>query len=311
VIIFAGLGDFRNWDHYKNWAKLAASQGFIGVVYAAKQNAHIRSFTEILDFVIKENTAYFIDTARIAMYAGSGNVSFALPAANSDKRIRAALIYYGTAKIDSFRPDLPVYIIRAGLDNIALNKGLDTVVFRALQANAPYTVFNYNTALHAFEGDTDDSEVIGIMKGSLGFLKTNLSEAAQNKYYTKRFEVLAVKQLYKSNFQEALEAYKKVILADTSNNEAERQLGNISIELKEYRNAITYYNNSLAHGNWRKGEIAVKKILAFAKLGNADAAVNEMRFLKKIGWFKESDYIGNKEYSTLVQSEVFRRFSKE
>src|SRR4029078_12325503 len=128
-------GDFRKWDHNTGWAAFAASQGFIGIVYSCRKNDLRQNFKDLLDFIDSIHKKYFMDIKRISVYAASGHVAEGLPLANNDNRISAALIYYGTAGMKSFRPDLPVLLVRAGLDNAQLNKELDSLAFKALASN--------------------------------------------------------------------------------------------------------------------------------------------------------------------------------
>ncbi|MBC7872865.1 MAG: dienelactone hydrolase family protein [Ferruginibacter sp.] len=310
VLVFIdGLGsDFRKWDHYRAWAQFAAGEGFVSVIYSSRKNYATQSFDGLLNFIASGVDTYFTDLNRVAVYAGSGNVMLGLPLANSDTRIKAALIYYGTARMESFRPDLPVLLVRAGLDNVQLNKDLDSLAFKALTANAPYTITNFNTAVHAFEDFTTNRISKQFVKSSLNFLRENMLDLVQEDLSKHTMEIIAMRELYRANWTAALEAYRKVLQKDSANNEAERQLGNISIELKNYETALLYYNNALAHGNWRKGEIARQKLLAYTKLDNIDAAVMEMHILNKIGWFKESDYAGKEAYINIIKSEAYKKF---
>lgn len=313
VLIFIdGFGtDFRKWDHYTGWAKFAASKGYVGVVYTSRKDYTNNSFKNILHFLSVNKDKYFIDDEKIAAYAGSGNVLLGLPYINNDTRIKAALIFYGTANLEGFRLNLPVLLVRAGFDNVQLNRGLDTLAFRALAANAPYTITNFNTAVHGFEDFSNNSIEQKFLDQSLDFLTMNMQEAVQQKLTENENEVIAVRELYKSHWNAAFEGYTKVLQSNPGNNEAERQLGNICIEMKEYGKALEYYDAALLHGNWRKGEIAVKKIIACSKLGRIEAAVSEMRLLKKIGWFKESDYEGKEAFSQILQSTSYKNFVKE
>jgi tetratricopeptide (TPR) repeat protein len=312
VLIFIdGFGsDFRKWDHYKDWAKFAASEGFVGVVYSSRKDFVRESFEGVLSFLSNQSDKYFVDTGKISVYAGSGNVLQGLPLANADNRIKAALIYYGTAKIEQFRLDMPVLLVRAGLDNIPLNKQLDSLAFKALAANAPYTVTNLNTSRHAFE-DINDLETKTMMAASLDFLKVNMGKAWQEKFLKNEHEVIAMRELYKSNWNRALDALNLALKNSPGNNEIERQVGNVYVELNEYEKAISSFNAALTHGNWRKGEIAQKKLYAYAKLDSIDAAVAEMRILKRIGWFREDDYAGKEEFTKIMKSKVYEEFDRE
>ena len=304
-------GDFRKSDHYTNWARFATSEGFISIVYASRKDYIKKSFESLLDFLFTKSDKYYTDLSKISVYAGSGNVAQGLPLANGDERIKAALIFYGIAKIENFRPDMPVLLVRAGLDNVQLNKQLDSLAFRALTVNAPYTIANFNTVQHGFEDFTGDTISLQFLKSTLVFLKDNMTDKIRQNFSAHRQEVIAMKELYHSNWQAAFEGYRRVLQMSPANNEAERQLGNICIELKEYKKALDYYDSAIVHGNWRKGEVALKKLYVYAKLNNVEAAITEMSLLKKIGWFKEGDYNGKDEYSSIVNSEEYKKFTRK
>ena len=76
---------------------------------------------------------------------------------------------------------------------------------------------------------------------------------------------------------------------------------------------IQLFNNALAHGSWRKGEIAKQKCIAYAVLNDIENAIGEMRILRNIGrgWYKESDYTSNPLFKNIVKSESYLNFTKE
>lgn len=314
VIIFAdGFGsDFRSWTHYINWAKLSAEEGFVSVLYSSRLNQSGECLDKLLRYIQDNSQVYFADTSRFSLYAGSGNVSTILPLVNQDRRIKAALMYYGWAKLKNFRVDLPVQLVRAGLDNTELNKQLDTMAFKAFQAYAPYNVVSFNTAGHPFE-DIKSPEIKQFMIGSLDFLKVNMSNKVRETFRQKEYEVAAMRDLYRGDWQAALQGFLLALKYDSSNNEMERQIGNCYMELKQYQKAIDAYNDALTHDNWRKGEIAKKKCLAYSSLGNIAEAVSEMRVLKKIGsgWFNEKDYETDLVYKKVISSQHYKDLLKE
>lgn len=310
VLIFVSAGDFRKADNYLNWAKFVAARGIAGVVYQSTREHADQDLGQLLEFLSTNSAKYFIDDQQFAVYAASGIVHTGLPFANKDSRIKAALIFYGVAEIPDFRVDLPVLLVRSGLDNNGLNKSLDTLVFRALQANAPYTVFNFNSAVHGFEADSDPV-VQSIMQESVDFLKVSMWRPIRERFSEKQNEIIAMRELYHGNWNAAIIAFREALKKNPGDNETERQMGNAYIELKEYEHAIEAFNSSLAHGNWRKGEIAVKKCTAYAALQNNEAAVDEMRILRKIGWFDEKVFANNTLFKNLVDSEPYKNFLNE
>lgn len=313
VLIFAngfGTGDYRKWDGYVAWAKLAATEGFVSILYQSKENKTSVCIDQLLTHVISNSSKYAADIEKISIYAASGNVPKMLPYANKDKRIKAAMIFYGTATMDTFRINLPVLLVRAGFDNSNWNKSIDTLAFKALQSNAPYSVINYNSAVHGFDNDTAP-EIIDFMKSSLDFLKANMEKHVQENFVIKENEIIAWREMYHGNWAAALKAFQVSLVNNPGNNETERQTGNVYIELKEYEKALKYFNDALAHGNWRRGEIAKKKCIAYAALNKIEEAVEEMKILKTLGWFYETDYINDVQFKAVVNSGVYRNFVNE
>ena len=310
VLIFTSTADISTWDHYIKWASFAARNGFAGILYQSGMNRVNRDLEKLLDFVSKHSNQYFFDEERVALYGASGPASHALPFANDHKEIKAALIFYGIAEMNSFRVDMPVFIVRSGLDNITLNKRLDTMVFRALQANAPYTIHNFNSAVHGFE-DGDDAVISEIMQTAIDFLKVSLGKPVQAEFSGKQNEIVAMREMYRGDWRAAVDAFQQALRSNPGDNETERQIGNAYIELGEYQQAIEAYDNSLTHGNWRKGEIAIKKCEGYAGLNNYDAAIHEMRILKKIGWLDQSIFEQKPVFKNLLHSTSLKNFMSE
>jgi len=310
VLIFMTTADISKSDHYIKWASFAARNGFAGILYQSGMNRASRDLEKLLDFVSKNSSQFFFDEERVALYGASGPASRALPFANDHKQIKAALIFYGIADMNSFRVDMPVFIVRSGLDNITLNKRMDTMVFRALEANAPYTIHNFNSAVHGFEVG-DDTVISEIMQTAIDFLKVSLGKPVQAKFSNRQNEIVAMREMYRGDWRAAVDAFQQALRNNPGDNETERQIGNAYIELEEYQRAIEAYDNSLAHGNWRRGEIAIKKCEAYAALNNYDAAINEMRILKKIGWLDPSLFEPKPVFKNLLNSVAYKNFVGE
>src|SRR5262245_53264112 len=137
---------------YKGWAAARTARGMVAILPDAAANFD-DGLSALLDYLRAHAGEMGLDTGRIGVYAASGNVYRALPAlANPRHRaIRAAALFYGTSDSILFRPDLPLLIVRAGLDRPSMNRGMDTVVAAAFRANAPVTVMNLPGMHHAFE----------------------------------------------------------------------------------------------------------------------------------------------------------------
>src|SRR5690348_16168814 len=72
-------GADRSGPLYAGWARAAASEGVVGILPDLRQGSEARDFEALLRYLTSHGSALGIDTAAIAVYAGSGNVRNALP----------------------------------------------------------------------------------------------------------------------------------------------------------------------------------------------------------------------------------------
>ena len=114
-----------------------------------------------------------IDREAIAVYAASGNAYAAFPFIEDPRQtaIKAAVIYYGTGPVTEFRRDLPVLLVRAGLDRPALNQGITTLAALAVSQNAPLTLLNHASGYHGFEMFNDDDATRDVMEQTISFVR--------------------------------------------------------------------------------------------------------------------------------------------
>ena len=114
-----------------------------------------------------------IDRDAIAVYAASGNVSAALPAIEDPAQtaVKAAIMYYGTGPVTTWRLDLPVLFVRAGLDRPQLNQAITELAAAAVAQNAPFTLLNHASGYHGFESLNDDDATRDVMEQTISFVK--------------------------------------------------------------------------------------------------------------------------------------------
>ena len=107
------------------------------------------------------------------MFAESGATWAALPAVEDPGQtaIKAAVLYYGSANVDTFRRDIPLLWVRAGLDSQQTNGNIARVSALAVAQNAPVTTLNHPTGRHGFEGRDDNAITRDIMEQTLAFIK--------------------------------------------------------------------------------------------------------------------------------------------
>jgi dienelactone hydrolase len=171
-------------DWYKSWARLAAANGIVAIVPDLRAEpgtgnaekparAAGDDFQRLVAHVTAHASEYGVDPDRIAVFAESGATWAALPAVEDPNQtaIKAAVMYYGSANVDTFRGDLALLWVRAGLDSTRTNSEIIRVSSLALSQNAPVTLLNHPTGHHGFEGRDDNAMTREVIEQTLAFIK--------------------------------------------------------------------------------------------------------------------------------------------
>jgi len=188
----------KDWSWYISWGKLIAASGMAALLY---ETNFPESDLNILLQHLQENAGKFhIDKNRIGIYSCSGNVPTALVNCMDEakKYYRCAVFYYGlllmtdqknVPEIESLskemrfsapklnaelklRNDLPLFIVRAGLDNIPyLNDTIDHFISKAVNQNFPIIFINYPEGHHGFDAYDDNDQSREIIKKTIDFWK--------------------------------------------------------------------------------------------------------------------------------------------
>ena len=72
----------------------------------------------------------------------------------------------------------PLFVVKSGIDQPALNKSIDEFVQEASMRNIPITFMNHPTGLHGFDIFNDDARSREIIRMTLEFVKEHLCNAA-------------------------------------------------------------------------------------------------------------------------------------
>jgi len=208
-----GVGDARRHPVYDGWARTAASRGFVAILPDLRSTSETEDFQALLDHLTTNAATLGIDRDAIAMYAASGNVFRALPIVEDPKqtRVKAAVMYYGAAPISTFRLDLPVLYVRAGLDRADLNVAITTLISRALTQNAPITLLNHHTGYHGFEIFNDDDATRAIIDQTIDFVKVATSQRYQTALHTGLPEAVAAGNTLSGNYRQAAATYGELL----------------------------------------------------------------------------------------------------
>jgi hypothetical protein len=213
VFFNRATGADRSGRFYAAWARAAASQGLIGILPDLRSGSEAADFRVLLSYLESHAARHGIDT--IAVYAGSGNVSTAFPLVEDPKltSIKAAVMYYGSARIEQFRLDLPVLYVRAGLDRPGVNESVSRLAATAIAQNAPLTLMNYAGGHHAFEIADDNDATRRVIAETLDFVKRATSPSYQRALAASLPEATAAGYVQTGKFDEAAGAYAAMVAA--------------------------------------------------------------------------------------------------
>ena len=148
------------------------------------------------------------------MFAGSGNVWSALPIIERDgpPLVAAAVLYYGAADgITTFRRDIPLLFVRAGLDRPGVNDAMGALVGTALSQNAPVTILNHPAGYHGFEIRNDDDVTRAVMDQTIAFVSRVTDAGYQAALRAGQLEAGAAADMATGHPGRAAEAYAGLV----------------------------------------------------------------------------------------------------
>jgi hypothetical protein len=213
VFFNRATGADRSGRFYSAWARAAASNGVIGILPDLRDGSEAGDFRVLLSFLERHAAGQGIES--IAVYAGSGNVSTAFPVVEDPTltSIKAAVMYYGSASIERFRPDLPVLYVRAGLDRPPVNESIAKLASVAIAQNAPLTLLNHAGGHHGFEGADDNDVTRQVIADTLDFVKRTTSATYQSALRASVPEATAAGYVQTGKFHEAAATYASMVAA--------------------------------------------------------------------------------------------------
>ncbi|HKN66643.1 MAG TPA: tetratricopeptide repeat protein, partial [Gemmatimonadaceae bacterium] len=272
------MGADRRGPLYTAWARAAASQGLVGILPDLRQGRQARDFEAVLRFLTSHSSALGIDTAAIAVYAASGNVFTALPVLEQPSltAVRAAVIYYGTGPVTTFRRDLPLLWVRAGLDRPEVNQEIAALASRAIAQNAPVTLLNHPTGYHGFELFNDDDATRAVIVQTLAFVRQATSRPYQRALAAGAREAAAAGAVQSGNYHEAAELYAELAQARPSDARLRLSLGESLLGDGRYREACSLFESLKDRGLGYR-DLGLPAARACARAGDGDAAIGWLR----------------------------------
>lgn len=277
TLIFFNIatGAQRSNPFYPSWARIAASKGITAVLPDLGMESFVEDFVALHRHLAKgSGREHGIDNRAVAVYAGSGNVSRALPILQ-DRRttiVKAAVLFYGAADVTRFRPELPMLIVRAGLDRPPVNAAIDGIVDKALSQNAPVTLLNYASGYHAFEMRNDDDQTRRAIDQTLEFVKVTTSEPYQAALRRGVLEATAAAHVSSGRFAEAADAYSQLVTKRPMDATLRLAYGEALLGNRQFAAACAEFEKLKGQGLGYR-DLGIPAARACLQKGDADAAI--------------------------------------
>ena len=196
----------KDWGAYVSLGQLVAASGFVGVTFNHRfytWNSLPDSQSDVMDLIahIRENAASLgVNKDRIILWSVSaGSLFLSQPLRDVQPYVRSIIAYYPQLDLQDQRKTAPasvtdetlrefspiyhleksgknvppVFIARAGLDNAALNGGIDRFVQLALSKNLTIDLFNHATGQHGFDIEDDNDRSRQIIVRTIEFIKVH------------------------------------------------------------------------------------------------------------------------------------------
>ncbi len=277
VIVFlnARANSQRDWAGYVGWARAATTHGFAAINPDTSAEGVPATFDRLLGYLQQHAQELGVDPARVVLFAESGNVSAGWPLAMDPKRsaLKAAIFYYGAAAQPAFRPDLPVLLVRAGLDRPPLNRAIAEMAAEAARHNAPFTLLNHAGGYHGFEVRNDDDTTRAVIEATFQFAKAASAPEYHAALARSRTEAEAAGAVAREDFERAVTLYTG--LAERNPRSATLLLayGEALVGAKKYGEALAVFDRVKALGGVGPRDLGVPAATAAALAGDAEKAI--------------------------------------
>ena len=285
VVIFLNtFGIPRREDEmYTGWAKIAAAHGFAAINADSHAGGLEQDFDLLLAYLADHAANLHIDANQVAVHAVSGNVSLAFPLVENPKRtaVKAAVMYYGLGDVSEFRADLPVLLVRAGLDRPALNQSIGAFTADALVHNVPLTLLNYPGGHHGFDLIDDNDATREVIEQTFQFLKVKLTPEYQTALRAGIPEATAAAAAQTGDFARAATLYAPLVTAKPRDPRLLLSYAEALLGAASYRDARVQFNRLKTLGGVGPRDLGVPAAKACALDGDPDAAIVWLRSIPK------------------------------
>ncbi len=220
VLFVHGLGPAQLVEHikdsgqYVSWGQLIASSGLIAITFNHRSpDEHIslkdvaNDVDDLVEYVREHAGDLQIDRERLAIWACSAGVPLGVRSAlrGTPTFVKCLVAYYGPLEMQPLQDVwgltedevhefsastyleepveklAPMFITRAGIDHPAINASIDSFIEKASTKNVTLDYMTHPAGHHAFDVLDDVARSHEIIKRTLEFTKTYLSDSSTSK----------------------------------------------------------------------------------------------------------------------------------
>jgi hypothetical protein len=285
VVIFVnGIGAdwMRGNVQYTSWGRAVTARGLAGVTMDSREGSVDDDVKALVAHLGANAGALGIDASRVALWSCSANVGRGLALAETlGPPVRSAVVYYGGAEVSSFRRDLPVLFVRAGLDSPRLNRGLEALVARALADNAPVEVLNVAAGVHGFEIRDDVETSRAAIGRTLDFLTATLGDGLAQSLAAGQPLAAAAAAVYREDWPAAVIAYEGLVQTHPGDSLLWQRLGEARRARGDAPAALSAFAKALALGSPNHGIVSFAVATLKAQAGDVEGALASLQGMKR------------------------------
>ena len=198
----------------------------------------------------------------------------ALPLVQNPKQttIKAAVMYYGSAQVTEFRRDVPILMVRAGLDRPPVNRAITELVNLAANQNAPVTLLNYPGGHHAFEIVDDEDATRDVIDSTIDYVKRMTAPAYQASLRRGLPESTAAAYVSTGDFAAAATSYADLVKAKPDDARLRLSYGEALLGASQFAAACTELGKLKGKGLGPR-DLGVPAARACMQKGDAETAI--------------------------------------
>ncbi|MEO5897907.1 MAG: tetratricopeptide repeat protein [Vicinamibacterales bacterium] len=311
VVFFNGLGNEQMRAHvqYQGWGRYVTTRGFAGVTMDSADGTAAADFDTLTAYLRSHAQELDIDADRIVVWACSSNVTNGLRLATDPARaqIQGAVMYYGQSDVTRFRLEVPILMVRAGVDSASLIRGLDAVVRSGTAANAPISLINHPSGRHGFDVRDDNDMSRAVMSQTLDFVASAFDPRIQAARRAGVKLAAASAASVREDWTAATAAYLALTKSHPSDPEYAQRLAEAHVGRGDYASAVPAFEKALELGTPNRGLVTFALVRAHTKLDQIDKAVEAVQRLEPCMRFFKARLVADAEFAALRNDPRFQQ----